>query len=255
MNTPARRASAPASTHGRRPLAFRTAAGQVVTPVSGERVDLDDICRMADLVFVCDTTGSMYGKLAGLLRCTEDFVGDLNDLGIDWRFSMVPFGDLTVFGDKVVGDLPFVDSVADANHMILQAPRFDGGCNDGESSLEAMAAAMDKPYRQAAVKVIVLLTDEPPLLEELTTQMICSRLHQGEYICFVASPAKCGFEPLARENGGNWYVIGPKLDTADLLAFLRRLLKQVSQVSSDVHRLGGGSVGRYLKSPERKILT
>jgi hypothetical protein len=256
MNTPATRPTGRITGgSGRRTLAFVTASGNVVTPRDGERVSLDDIRRMVDFVWVFDTTGSMYSKLESLKRCMRGFVGDADALKLDWRFSLVPFGDLTVHGDKVVGQLPFVTTVAEACRMIRGAERFSGGANEGESSLEALVAGMDKPFRQGAVKIIILVTDEPPLEEGLTTRVVNGRLRQGEFICFAATPAKCGFEPLARDNGGMWYHIGPRLDTADLLAYLRKLLKQATEVTNEVHRLGGGSVARYLEHPARRALT
>lgn len=239
----------------RRPLAFRTSGGKLVTPQAGERVKLDDQNRMVDFVFVIDTTGSMKDKTEGLQRCMEDFVNELAQLKLDWRFSLLPFGDLTIPGDRVVGKLAFVTNAEQARQMIRSAPRFSGGGNSGESSLEAMQAAMAKSYRQGAVKVVTLMTDEPPLTSRrLTPDVITRQLQQGEFICFAASPMNCGFEAMAKENGGQWYPIGSSLNTADLLAFLRRLLKNISRVSNDVHRLGGGSVSRYLASPNRTAL-
>lgn len=241
-------------TAGRKTLLVRTASGQLVAPKPGERVTIDDVRRMVDTTFVFDTTGSMSSKLESLQQCMVEFVRELATFKLDWRFSLLPFGDLTVPSDLVVGDLPFVTDADAAIRMIRSAPHFSGGGNLGESSLEAMQAAINKPYRKGAVKVIVLLTDEPPLTGQLSAGEINRQLKSGEFICFVASPAGCGFEAMARDNGGKWYLIGPSLNTADLLSFLRQLLKNVSRVSNDVHRLGGGSVARYLASPDRKAL-
>jgi len=47
--------------------------------------------------------------------------------------------------------------------MLRRLPRFSGGSNVGESSLEAVLAGLAKPYRPDAVIVLVVLTDEPPL--------------------------------------------------------------------------------------------
>ncbi|MBW4061139.1 VWA domain-containing protein [Candidatus Saccharibacteria bacterium] len=255
MTTPDRIRPRSLVTAGRKPLIVRTASGQLATPKPGERITLDDAKRLVDVVFAFDTTGSMSSKLQGLQNCMAEFIQEIVKFLLDWQFSLVPFGDLTVPGDKIVDNLPFVNDAEAAIRMIRSAPHFSGGSNTGESSLEAMQAAMFKPYRKGAVKVIVLLTDEPPLTSrQLTTEVINLQLQQREFICFVASPSGHGYEALAHDNGGKWYPIGSSLNTADLLQFLRQLLKNVSRVSNDVHRLGWGSVARYLANPDRKVL-
>src|SRR5690348_16944400 len=77
-----------------------------------------------DICFVFDTTGSMSDKIDGLTRCMVEFVGALAELALNWRITAVPFGDLTVKGDRVVGDLPFVNTRAQAEDMLRTLPRF-----------------------------------------------------------------------------------------------------------------------------------
>ncbi len=67
-------------------------------------------------------------------------------------------GDLTVEGDTIVEDLPFVADRAMAEALLRSMPGNSGGDNEGESVLEAVRAALDKPFRQGAVKVFVVLT-------------------------------------------------------------------------------------------------
>jgi hypothetical protein len=254
MNTPAVPESGSVVKRGRRPLVFQTGGGKLAAPQPGERVNLDDARRLVDLVLVFDTTGSMWNKLKSLVQCLVEFISTMAGLRLDWRFSLVPFGDLRVPGDRVVGNLPFVETADAATQMIHHAPHFNGGGNRGESSLEALAAAIGKPWRPGAIKVIILVTDERPHTDRLTPGVINTRLHEGEFICFVASPKRCGLEALATENGGKWYPIGPNLDTRDLLRFIQSLLRDVGHVSDAVFALGGGSVRRYLDSSERRAL-
>lgn len=249
MSTPDQRPNALATTR-RKPPAFRNADGELVKPKPGETVSLGGKPSQVDIVIAFDTTGSMKDKIEGLKRCMVGFVSDLASLKLDWRLSMLPFGDLTV-GDRVVGDWPFVTSEAEAVAQVQQMPPFSGGGNTGESSLEAMNAAMLKSFRTGAVKVIVLLTDEPPLEHHLILDIIRRALRQGQFICFAVTMAGQGYEPLAEDNGGKWYQISSQMDTSGLLAFMKGLLNEIAEVSKAVHQLGGGSVPKYIAEKRR----
>jgi len=205
--------------------------------------------RMVDLCFVFDTTGSMSDKIDGLVECMVDFVRELAGLGLDWRVSVVPFGDLTVPGDTIVANLPFVSERAAAERMLPEMPRNHGGGNDGESVLEAIRAALGKPYRPGAVKVFIVLTDEPALEEQLTTSRIEQELLRAEVIAFVASPALGYYRRWADVSGGAWFEIGPSLDYGAIVTTLRGLAKQLALVASQIHTLAGGSVARYRALP------
>lgn len=231
---------------------FRTASGNLVQAKPGQSVILNDVKREVDVCIVFDTTGSMSNKIDGLVVCMVDFIGELARLKLDWRFSVVPFGDLTVPSDKIIGDLPFTNIAKKAQEMVQTMPRFGGGGNNGESSLEAMQAAMAKPFRKGAVRVLLLLTDEPPLQSrQLTTDTIKSALRAQEFVCFVVSVAGQGYEPFATENAGKWYPIGSSFDRSGLLAFLKGLLKDIATVSKAVHDMGGGSVKKYIDEVKR----
>jgi hypothetical protein len=179
----------------------------------------DDENRSAvDVCFVFDTTGSMSNKIAGLTACMVDFVGELSELQLNWRITTVPYGDLTVSTDKIVSDLPFVRSYDDAVQQLRTMPRFSGGSNYGESTLDLSEAEVG---------------------EQITIK---------EAICFVASPDRPGYRRWADDNGGKWYKIDQAVDTTQILAYLRSLVRELPQVAQEVHDLGGGSVSRYLQA-------
>ncbi len=205
--------------------------------------------RMVDLCFVFDTTGSMSDKIDGLVRCMVDFVRELARLSLDWRASVVPFGDLTVEGDTIVADLPFVANQAAAEHLLRSMPRNSGGGNDGESVLEAVLIALKKPFRQGAVKVLIVLTDEPALTHNLTPARIERALLDAEVVTFVASLPLPYYQRWGDATGGAWYEIDSRVDYASILALLRSLAGRVAQVASAVHTLAAGSVSRYLQLP------
>lgn len=217
---------------------------RVVAPGTGFQL----ASRPVDICFVFDTTGSMSDKIDGLVRCMVELVQELARLDLDWRVTTVPFGDLTIPGDRVVGSQPFVSTQAAAEAQLRSMPGFSGGGNRGESSIEAMQAALAKRFRPEVVKVFVLLTDEPALQSrQAVPEMVGRALREAEAICFVASPDLPYYRRWAEENGGTWLLIGPSMDTRAVLSLLRSLVRQVASVAHQVHEVGGGSVRRYLE--------
>jgi hypothetical protein len=197
----------------------------------------------ADICIVFDTTGSMSDKIDGLIACMSDFVDQLGKLSVDWRISVLPFGDLTVPGDRVELQWPFVQTVQQAKKQLSDMPRFSGGGNEGESAIDAVLGATGKPWRKGAVRLAVLLTDEPALGVH-RNQQVQARLRGSEIITFVASPNIDYYRSWASATGGKWFQIGQSMDTAELLVLLRRLVKDVAKVAADVKAIAGGSYKR-----------
>ena len=202
--------------------------------------------RALDLCFVFDTTGSMSNKIDGLVRCMDELVTQLGRLALDWRMTTVPFGDLTVPGDLIMSDEPFVTDAASATQQLRSMRRFSGGGNLGESSVEAMLAACRKPYRSEAVKVVVLITDEPALGFEQGQHSVNSALASLDAACFTVAPDLSYYKRWASQHGGEWRQVGASVDTSAIMRLFTSLLTRVVEVVDSVHRLGGGSVRAYL---------
>jgi Mg-chelatase subunit ChlD len=202
--------------------------------------------KMIDIVFVIDTTGSMSDKIQGLLATCEKFVDDVSSMNLDYQVAIVAFGDLTVPNDSIVRT-GFTQKVSVIKDSLRNVPRYGGGANEGESSLEAMDKAMQSPFRQGAVKVIILITDEPALQHQMKASDIINRLRQQEFLTFTIAPAIEYYQTMAKSNGGKWYQISSNTDFTDLLEMFKQVSEKVSQVVSDVYKLGDGSVANYLK--------
>jgi hypothetical protein len=199
-----------------------------------------------DVHFVFDTTGSMSDKIDGLVACMSTLVADLAAMELDWRMTTIPFGDLNVPGDRIEDGMGLVATCAEAEAQLRSMPRFSGGGNEGESSIEAMLVGLDRPWRPGALKVMVLLTDEPAHCSRSgPPEIVGEALRRREVICFVASPDLPYFRAWAEGSGGRWVPIGPSMDTTYLLRLLRGLVKEVAIVARDVHQLAAGSVPRY----------
>jgi hypothetical protein len=201
--------------------------------------------REVDLCFVFDTTGSMSNKINGLIECMVDLVGELEKFHLDWRISVLPFGDLEIPGDRIVADRPFVSERTAAERELRAMVRNSGGGNEGESSIEAMNEALKKPYRPKAVKLIVLLTDEPALGASKKAKELELELRRAEVIVFVFALNLPYYRTWAEETGGSWVQIASEVDRSAILTMMRQLASDLARVAHEVHALAGGSVTRY----------
>jgi len=212
-------------------------------------VGQDSARAHADLVFVIDTTGSMNDKIDGLIESCESFVDRLAARRIDWAAAVVGFGDLTVEGDRIVAT-PFSSSAERVKALLRGLPRYSGGGNVGESSLEALQAALDQPgFRPNAMKVIVLITDEPALQHKLRPAAVTGRLREAGAIAFVLSPNHKYFRSMAGDTGGQWWNVKSGGDFAEILAIFDKIATRVAATVASVHKLTGGNVKEYLGLP------
>ena len=203
----------------------------------------------ADLVFVIDTTGSMNDKIDGLIESCQSFVDRLATRHIDWVAAVVGFGDLTVEGDRIVAT-PFSSSADRVKALLRGLPRYSGGGNEGESSLEALQAALDQPgYRPDTVKVVVLITDEPALQRRLRPATMSGRLREAGAIAFVLSPNIKYFRSMATDTGGQWWNVDSGGDFSKILDVFDKIATKVASTVAAVHKLAGGNVKEYLSLP------
>jgi Mg-chelatase subunit ChlD len=202
--------------------------------------------KEVDLIFVIDTTGSMSNKIEGLLATCAKFVDEFAALDLDYRIAVLAFGDLTVPGDKIE-ITPFTEQIESVKKSLRTIPRYGGGGNEGESSLEALQKAMAQSFRPNAIKVLILITDEPALQHHLRASDMVAKLAQKEFLVFVVSPAIAYYQEMAQKNGGRWYQISAQTDFTDLIEMFEQIASKVSQTVSDVYHIGGGSVAEYLQ--------
>jgi hypothetical protein len=210
----------------------------------------DSATARADLVFVIDTTGSMNDKIDALIQSCQSFVDKLATRRIDWVAAVVGFGDLTVEGDRIVAT-PFSSSADRVKALLRGLPRYSGGGNEGESSLEALQAALDQPgYRPDAMKVLVLITDEPALQRQLRPTTMSGRLREAGAMAFVLSPNIKYFRSMATESGGQWWNVNSGGDFSQILAVFDKIATKVASTVAAVHKLAGGNVKEYLGLPQ-----
>lgn len=197
-----------------------------------------------DIVFVIDTTGSMEDEIDGLLTTSQKLVDRLAKKQINWRIAVEAFGDLTVPGDRIAATV-FSKNIEVIKKSLREIPRYSGGGNEGESSLEALLKAMNlSGFRQSAIKVFILMTDEPALQsEQLNADMVIDTLRKKGALTFVISEPFDYFKRMARATGGTWFQIS---NDTNFLSILRRFGEKVAQVVEEVYQLADGDVQKYL---------
>ena len=212
-------------------------------------VGRDSSKALADIVFVIDTTGSMNDKIDGLIESCQTFVDRLATRHIDWAVAVVGFGDLTVEGDRIVAT-QFSSSTERVKALLRGLPRYSGGGNEGESSLEALRAALRQPgYRPGAMKVFVLITDEPALQRELKPSTMTGMLREAGAMSFVLSPKINYFRSMARDTGGEWWNVESGGDFSRILAVFDKIATKLASTVAAVHKLADGDVKEYLRLP------
>ncbi|MCS6965857.1 MAG: OmpA family protein [Candidatus Kapabacteria bacterium] len=107
-----------------------------------------------DFVFAVDVTGTMQAYVNGIRDNIERFTRTLLLRGIDYRLGLLLFSDVL---ERVY---PLTEDVRDFLKWVSQIWA-SGGMDEKENALEALAEAARAPFRPAANRVIVLISDAP----------------------------------------------------------------------------------------------
>ena len=170
-----------------------------------------------DICLVFDTTGSMGGEIAGMLRVCRSLALKLALSGIDYRLAMVCFGAREE--DAIVRrTMDFTRDVDHVRHFLAQLRAHGGGTED---QIVAMHHALDNlSHRPQARHSFVLISDEP-LPPPSATDPGCTELIKrlvGEttqvYVVAVDLPQ---YRELAAGTDGRFYDIHGRNDFTDIL--------------------------------------
>jgi hypothetical protein len=198
----------------------------------------------ADLLFVLDTTGSMSDKITALIATLSGFCDEIAAMSLDLEIAVLAFGDLSL--NEATVESPFLRDTEAVKRLLMRVPRYNGGGNGGESSLAALQAALRKPGRATATRVVVLLTDEPDIERGERAAAILGMLRESECIVYCISPKERYFLELARASGGAWQQISARSSLGAVKKLLAALGRKVAEQLRRVHdrQLGAGSVRR-----------
>ena len=227
--------------------AMKVVVGGVETVLhSGETVKSQRGNAAVDVVLVFDTTGSMFNSIEGMRRAMVAFAKALESKELDWRLVCVPFGDLRVKGDRIVGDLPWVDSVEGAQSQLSSMPMFAGGGNGGESSYEALMVGLEKKSRNRCMRVVVLITDDAPHEDTFTTKAMAGNVVAADALMYAITSSPHPYRHLAELTGGSHVMLGTDNDVSRIVSVLMSFADGLALRLRKVHELGGGSPQRLI---------
>lgn len=112
----------------------------------------------ADVVFVIDTTGSMWGEIQNVRNNIESFVAKLEENRVDIRLGLVEYRDIYADGIGSTKSYDWYTSV-DSFKSELASLGVGGGGDTPESVVDALYCARNMKYRSGVKKYIILLTD------------------------------------------------------------------------------------------------
>lgn len=117
----------------------------------------------ADIVFVIDSTGSMDEEIDNVASNIQAFVTALtSDYSVQANFALIDYKDITESGEKTKliknGTSNWFHDI-DKYKEEINKIYVDGGGDDDETVVDALAMASQLDFRQNADKFVVLVTD------------------------------------------------------------------------------------------------
>ncbi|MFM8794526.1 MAG: vWA domain-containing protein [Acidimicrobiales bacterium] len=192
-----------------------------------------------EVIFVFDTTGSMYSKLPGLVECTVQMVNELGQVSVPWKVTAVPFGDLEIRGDTINDRLPWLDSVEPARKLLMNLERNAGGGNGGESAFEALDLALRKEGGRSAMRVVVLITDEAAHQKKFSARQMVERVVDEDVLVYSIATHHGYYREMAERTGGSFIPISHSVDASAITEMFRRLGRDIARRSHKVLTAGG----------------
>jgi Mg-chelatase subunit ChlD len=128
-----------------------------------------------DVMFVLDCSGSMEPFIDGVKDGIRDFVKEFEAKQLDGRLGLLAFRD-RIFGQepellRFENRSPFTADTSLFAEKVSKL-RCIGNNTVPESALDAAVEAAGQPFRQGATRVLLLITDAPPLVPDKETKTV-----------------------------------------------------------------------------------
>lgn len=207
--------------------------------------------KQVDLIIVFDTTGSMDSKIEALISQVQKFIDYPKKFGLEPSFTLISFGDLFVSGDKISIELSNTEQVEAIKQALANMKRNAGGGNGGESSFEAILETQKIGFRKDAIKVIILITDEPAHESNITYQQIQSYLQTRNFVFYAIATSDWYYQKLAEQNAGQWELISAKSSLNMLNKLFEKLAKDIATRADEIFRLASGDPNTFKSLPPK----
>ncbi|MBL8723914.1 MAG: FHA domain-containing protein [Planctomycetes bacterium] len=178
-----------------RPRPVRTGSAPVVGSPQFQRTVAELRRTGLEIVFVCDSTGSMGATLQAAKDTMALMLGVLRRLVPDARFGIVTYRDHGKSEEYVTRQLPLGSDVWRAVNFV-NGIAANGGGDQPEAVRDGLDAAFAQAWRPGTRRVVVLVGDAPPHERDraaLTTAIRrFARSPECRVHALVASPALAG---------------------------------------------------------------
>jgi len=169
-----------------------------------------------DILFVLDVTASMNEEINGVKEGIQQFSQELSSQKLDAKIGLIAFGDRLYGEESQI--LSFPDGVFTADptlfrQKVAEIQQVNGG-DAPESSLDALDLAANQPFRSDSTKVILLITDAPPQVPDLTMKSLDGvkrslQIHQINQLHLVIQfTDQFTYRQLQANNPGEVFLLG-----------------------------------------------
>lgn len=171
----------------------------------------------AQVMFVLDITGSMGGEIEGVKENINDFMDYVKSEGLSAECGLIAFRDLEMGQPPELlrfGGRAFTGNARDFKEQVSLLRANGGGSNPGESSLDAIVLACSQAFAEDVNKVLILITDEPPLVPDGKVKSIddvisaISARHIDQLHIVIPDRLRRVYEPLQRKVKGEIFRLG-----------------------------------------------
>ena len=169
-----------------------------------------------DVLFVLDITSSMQPQIDGVRRGIIGFANSLSQRKLDARIGLAAFRDRLIGEEPemlLFGQQPFTADPAEFRREVDRL-KANGGGDTPESSLDGLSLAARQPFRADATRVLVLITDAPPLVpdkearsvDHVTGALRQARIDQLHLV--IGDGDRNTYEPLQAAAPGEIFLLG-----------------------------------------------
>jgi len=210
--------------------------------VCSDRLELGG--KRAQVMFVLDVTGSMAEEISGVKDNIKDFMDYIHSEGLSVEVGLIAFRDLEECEPPEVMKFeghPFTSNARDFKSQVSRLKALGGGGNPGESSFDALVLACRQPFKEDVARILILITDEPPLIPDGEVRSIedvmsaLTRAGTDQLHIVIPDYLKGHYAPLHRHVKGQIFRLGA--DGRGGKAF-RKILLDIGRNISVMTRLG-----------------
>ena len=212
----------------------------------GKKIPMGTESNKVDIAFAIDATGSMGDEINNVKNNIAAFSEYLIDRGLDIRFSIIEYRDITCYGEETIlhkiGGTHWVkdsDSVAE----ILQKIRVTGGGDGPETAVDALGYVADNgimSWRSDAYRFAFLLTDANNKMANdfgyTSMQELADVLAKMNVVTSVISPSsyKSHYKCLFETTDGIWADIYSRTFDEEMLKLSDSIIASVTR-EVDLH--------------------